>query len=64
MALPRPRRRGDPHGAPRRLVRINVRAKDLRRPQRRDAVLAAVDAALGLGATPTTYHLTAAASAA
>lgn len=46
------------------LVRINVRAKDLRRPQRRDAVLAAVDAALGLGATPTTYHLAAAASAA
>jgi hypothetical protein len=41
-----------------------VRAKDLRRPQRRDAVLAAVDAALGLGATPTTYHLAAAASAA
>jgi predicted deacetylase len=46
------------------LVRINVRAKDLERPPRRAAALAAVDAALGLGATPTTYHLTAAASAA
>lgn len=46
------------------LVRINVRAKDLKRPPRRAAVLAAVDAALGLGATPTTYHLTAVASAA
>jgi predicted deacetylase len=46
------------------LVRINVRAKDLKRPPRRAAVLAAVDAALGLGAAPTTYHLTAVASAA
>jgi uncharacterized protein len=46
------------------LVRINVRAKDLKRAPRRAAVLAAVDAALGLGATPTTYHLAAAASAA
>lgn len=46
------------------LVRINVRSKDLKRPPRRAAVLAAVDAALGLGATPTTYHLTTAASAA
>jgi predicted deacetylase len=46
------------------LVRINVRAKDLKRPPRRAAVLAAVDAALGLGATPTTYHLPVAASAA
>jgi uncharacterized protein len=46
------------------LVRINVRAKDLRRPPRRAAVLAAVDAALGLGATPTTYHVTAATRAA
>jgi uncharacterized protein len=46
------------------LVRINVRAKDLKRPPRRVAVLAAVDAALTLGATPTTYHLTAAARAA
>jgi uncharacterized protein len=46
------------------LVRINVRAKDLKRPPRRAAVLAAVDAALRLGATPTTYHLTVAASAA
>lgn len=39
------------------LVRINVRAKDLRRPARRDAALAAVDAALTLGAVPTTYRL-------
>jgi uncharacterized protein len=46
------------------LVRINVRAKDLKRPPRRTAVLAAVDAALSLGATPTTYQLTAAARAA
>lgn len=46
------------------MVRINVRAKDLKRPPRRAAVLAAVDAALGLGATPATHHLTAAASAA
>jgi predicted deacetylase len=46
------------------LVRINVRAKDLKRAPRRAAVLAAVDAALGLGATPATYQLTATASAA
>jgi predicted deacetylase len=46
------------------LVRINVRAKDLKRPPRRAAVLAAVDAALDLGATPATYQLTAVASAA
>jgi predicted deacetylase len=46
------------------LVRINVRAKDLKRPPRLAAVLAAVDAALALGATPTTYQLTAAARAA
>ncbi len=46
------------------MVRINVRAKDLKRPPRRAAVLAAVDAALGLGATPATYSLTAAARAA
>ncbi|GAA0900827.1 DUF2334 domain-containing protein [Pseudonocardia zijingensis] len=46
------------------LVRINVRAKDLRRPQRRAAVLAAVDAALGLGAVPATYQLKATARAA
>jgi uncharacterized protein len=46
------------------LVRINVRAKDLRRPPRRAAVLTAVDAALALGATPATYQLTAAARAA
>ncbi|TWF76973.1 hypothetical protein FHX44_112872 [Pseudonocardia hierapolitana] len=46
------------------LVRINVRAKDLKRPARRAAVLAAVDAALGLGAAPTTYRVTVAARAA
>ncbi len=39
------------------LVRINVRAKDLRRPARRDAVLAAVDAALALGTVAGTYRL-------
>ncbi|MFC4943276.1 DUF2334 domain-containing protein [Pseudonocardia sp. GCM10023141] len=39
------------------LVRINVRAKDLKRPARRDAVLAAVDVALSLGAVPATYRL-------
>ncbi len=38
------------------LVRINVRAKDLKRTSRRDAVLVAVDAALGLGALPITYR--------
>jgi hypothetical protein len=38
------------------LVRINVRAKDLRREPRRDAVLAAVDAALALGAVPASYR--------
>jgi hypothetical protein len=37
------------------LVRINIRAKDLKRAPRRAAVLAAVDAALALGAAPTTY---------
>jgi uncharacterized protein len=46
------------------LVRINVRAKDLRRDARREAVLAAVDAALSLGAVPGTYHLTSLAHAA
>jgi uncharacterized protein len=46
------------------LVRINVRVKDLKRPPRRAAVLAAVDAALGLGATPSTYHVTTATRAA
>ena len=39
------------------LVRINVRAKDLRRWPRRDAVLAAVDAALVEGAVPETYRM-------
>jgi uncharacterized protein len=39
------------------LVRINVRAKDLRHPARRDAVLVAVDGALALGAVPDTYRL-------
>jgi predicted deacetylase len=38
------------------LVRINVRAKDLKRAPRLDAVLAAVDAALALGAVPATYR--------
>lgn len=38
------------------LVRIHVRAKDLRRPGRRDSALAAVDAALALGAVPDTYR--------
>jgi len=46
------------------LVRINVRAKDLTHPPRHAAVLAAVDAALALGATPSTYHGTAPARAA
>jgi hypothetical protein len=39
------------------LVRIDVRAEDLRRPARREAVLQAVDAALALGAAPDTYRL-------
>jgi uncharacterized protein len=38
------------------LVRIHVRSKDLKRTSRRDAVLAAVDAALALGAQPATYR--------
>ncbi|HEY0816927.1 MAG TPA: DUF2334 domain-containing protein [Pseudonocardia sp.] len=42
-------RRGGP-------VRINVRAKDLRRPGRAEAVLAAVDTALAQGVVPTTYR--------
>lgn len=46
------------------LVRINVRSKDLKRTPRRDAVLAAVDAALALGAVPDTYRLTTEATAA
>lgn len=46
------------------LVRINVRAKDLKRTPRRDAVLAAVDAALELGAEPVTYRQAATARAA
>jgi uncharacterized protein len=46
------------------LVRIAVRAKDLRRASRRDAVLAAVDAALALGAAPATYRSPALARAA
>lgn len=37
------------------LVRITVRAKDLRRAERVTAALQAVDAALALGAVPTTY---------
>ncbi|WP_433291383.1 DUF2334 domain-containing protein [Pseudonocardia sp. CA-142604] len=46
------------------LVRINIRAKDLKREARRTAVLAAVDAALEMGAVPATYRLTAEALAA
>jgi uncharacterized protein len=46
------------------LVRINVRAKDLKRAPRRAAVLAAVDVALRIGAVPATYRLTATARAA
>jgi uncharacterized protein len=42
-------RRGGP-------VRINVRAKDLRRPGRAEAVLAAVDTALAQGVVPTSYR--------
>ncbi|MGQ0573178.1 MAG: DUF2334 domain-containing protein [Pseudonocardia sp.] len=38
------------------LVRLAVRAKDLRRPARVAAVLAAVDAALAAGARPSTYR--------
>jgi predicted deacetylase len=41
------------------LVRINIRSKDLKRDARRTAVLAAVDAALDMGAVPATYRLTA-----
>jgi hypothetical protein len=37
-------------------VRIAVRAKDLRRPVRVAALLAAVDAALSAGARPSTYR--------
>lgn len=37
------------------LVRINVRAKDLKRDSRVEAVLAAVDTVVSLGAEPTTY---------
>lgn len=37
------------------LVRINVRAKDLRRDVRLDAAVAAVDAALEMGVAPMTY---------
>ena len=39
------------------LIRINVRAKDLRRPPRRAAVLDAVDAALAGGAAAHTYRM-------
>lgn len=46
------------------VVRIDVRAKDLRRAGRRDAALDAVDAALALGAVPATYRLLPAARAA
>lgn len=46
------------------LVRLAVRAKDLRRPTRVAAVLAAVDAALAAGAGPATYRALTAARAA
>jgi uncharacterized protein len=46
------------------LVRINIRAKDLKRAPRRAAVLAAVDTALSLGAVPATYRRSRAAHAA
>jgi predicted deacetylase len=46
------------------LVRINVRAKDLKRPLRVAAVLTAVDAARRAGAHPTTYRLPSATRAA
>ena len=46
------------------LVRINVRDKDLRRPERVESALAAIDAALALGAVPDTYGATAPARAA
>jgi predicted deacetylase len=39
-------------------VRINVRAKDLRKPGRAEAVLTAVDAALAQGVAPTCYRRT------
>lgn len=38
------------------LVRINVRAKDLKRDSRVEAVLTAVDIVLSLGTEPTTYR--------
>jgi uncharacterized protein len=43
------------------LVRIQVRAKDLRRPARRDALLTAVDTALAFGAAADTYRFSASA---
>jgi predicted deacetylase len=46
------------------LIRINVRAKDLKRAQRHEAVLAAIDSALELGAVPATYRTTEAPAAA
>ncbi|WP_218591678.1 DUF2334 domain-containing protein [Pseudonocardia oceani] len=46
------------------VARINVRAKDLRKPARVEAALAAVDAALAAGAVPVTYRLAAARRAA
>lgn len=46
------------------LVRLNVRAKDLRRPNRVEAALAAVDAALHLGAVPVSYRVSEAAATA
>jgi hypothetical protein len=46
------------------VVRLHVRAKDLRRPARATAALAAVDRAVLLGAVPATYRLPALARAA
>ncbi|HZG90804.1 MAG TPA: DUF2334 domain-containing protein [Pseudonocardia sp.] len=45
-------------------VRLDVRAADLDRPTGRDTVLAAVDAALAVGAVPTTYRISVPARAA
>ncbi|MDN5747670.1 MAG: DUF2334 domain-containing protein [Pseudonocardia sp.] len=46
------------------LVRINVRAKDLKRAPRVEAALAAIDTAVALGAAPVTYRLSSVALAA
>ncbi|MBW0117724.1 DUF2334 domain-containing protein [Pseudonocardia sp. KRD-169] len=46
------------------VVRINVRAKDLKRPARVGAALTAIEEALSCGATPVTYRLPSATAAA